>query len=41
MPVIIVVRAGAQTGAFDQHWVKRIDVLASRSILGVVENESP
>src|SRR6187455_2811276 len=41
IPLIIVVRAGAQTGAFDQHRLYRNPRPASPSSTGVFANESP
>ena len=41
MPEIIVVLAGAQTGALDQHVLYRNDRSASRSMFGVSAYSSP
>jgi hypothetical protein len=41
IPEMIVVRAGAHTGALDQHALKRKPFLAIESMFGLVENESP
>ena len=41
MPVMIVVLAGAQTGAFDHALVNCKERAAKASILGVVANWSP
>ena len=41
MPEMIVVRAGAQTGAHDQARLKSIPFRANASTFGVVANLSP
>ena len=41
MPEMMVVRAGAQTGAVEEAYLQRSDLEASASMLGEIEDSSP